>query len=95
MVATLHAISRGRDVGTCYGDLSMLFGRAAAEAFVDHYVEAGGEPGESLRFWKLFHVALGELDQWLPGLHALGRTEITLEGLTTTVRGIGQRVLGN
>jgi hypothetical protein len=73
----------------------MLFGHAAAEQFVDAYIEAGGDPGENLRFWKLYHVAhaLGELDTWLPGPYALGRTDFTLERLHNIVQEIGQRAL--
>ncbi|MBV9170958.1 MAG: phosphotransferase [Chloroflexi bacterium] len=85
----------GRDVGTCHGDASMLFGHAAAERFLENYIEAGGEPGENLRFWKLYHVAhaLGELDSWLPGLHALGRTDFTLERLRSVVQEMGRVAL--
>jgi aminoglycoside phosphotransferase (APT) family kinase protein len=85
----------GRDVGTCHGDVSMLFGHAAAERFLETYIEAGGESGENLRFWKLYHVAhaLGELDAWLPGLHALGRSDFTLERLRSVVREIGRVAL--
>ncbi|MBV9173515.1 MAG: hypothetical protein JOZ81_25915, partial [Chloroflexi bacterium] len=45
--------------------------------------------------WKLSHVAhaLGELDEWLPGLHALGRTDFTVEQLRSVMQEIGQLAL--
>jgi len=85
----------GQDVGTCCGDINMLFGRSAADRFVAHYIEAGGEPGPDLHFWKLLYCAqaLRDLVQWLPGLHAMRRTDLTLERARAAVSAFARAAL--
>jgi aminoglycoside phosphotransferase (APT) family kinase protein len=70
-----------QDVGCCRLDLTLLFGSAAADTFVQEYVAASGRAPRHLFFWELFiaSMALENVPHWIEGYHDLGRTDITAE----------------
>lgn len=70
-----------KDVATCRGDLTVLFGPDVADTFVACYEAAAGRRVANLPFWDVFVCtwALAEVDDWLPGWQALGRAELSLE----------------
>jgi aminoglycoside phosphotransferase (APT) family kinase protein len=70
-----------KDVATCRGDLSVLFGPAAADAFTRHYEQASGRTLTNMRFWDLFVStwAVPEIPDWWGSYRILGRTDLPLE----------------
>jgi aminoglycoside phosphotransferase (APT) family kinase protein len=70
-----------QDVGCCRLDLTLLFGPAAADTFVQEYVAASGREPRHLFFWELFiaSMALENVAHWIEGYHDLGRTDVTAE----------------
>jgi aminoglycoside phosphotransferase (APT) family kinase protein len=67
-----------KDVATCRGDLTVLFGLEVADAFVAAYQTAGGQV-ENLRFWDLLVStwAVREMVGWAVAYPLLGRRDIT------------------
>jgi aminoglycoside phosphotransferase (APT) family kinase protein len=80
----------GRDVAICRGDLTLLFGRPAAEAFLARYEAAAGGRVSNLAFWDMLTatLALAEVEFWVPGWRALGRSDLTLEIAREGFRGL-------
>ena len=68
-----------KDVATCRGDLSILFGLEAADDFVECYESATGAGVENLGFWNLLIStwAVREIEQWATVYPLLGRPELT------------------
>jgi aminoglycoside phosphotransferase (APT) family kinase protein len=75
------------DLATLRREMWLLFGPPAADRLTRYYEEAGGQV-RNLRFWDLWvsPEALEEMPEWLPGYHALGRTDISLEYAVTSMR---------
>lgn len=69
----------GLDVGYCRCDLAMQHGQEAAEVFLRAYEAAAGRPVPQLHVWDLLGAAaaLPDPERWLPGLHELGRDDLT------------------
>jgi aminoglycoside phosphotransferase (APT) family kinase protein len=69
------------EVGYCRQDLTMLFGREAADRFLVAYESVASRRVGALSFWDLHAVskAFPDVVRWLPGYHDLGRTDITPE----------------
>lgn len=78
----------GQDVAICRGDLTLLFGQHAANAFLRHYEAVAGQTVSNLPFWDLLTctLALSEVDHWPPGWRALGRSDLTVEGAREAFR---------
>lgn len=70
-----------KDVATCRADLWVMFGQAAADAFVSHYAQASGRTLKNMRFWNLFVStwAVPEMPQWVGAYQVLGRPDLTVE----------------
>jgi aminoglycoside phosphotransferase (APT) family kinase protein len=84
-----------KDVATCRGDLWVLFGRAAADEFLDRYVAAGGQPVNELRFWELLIStwAVPEMPDWAVAYRVLGRPDLTADVATPRIREFAQAAL--
>jgi len=72
------------DVGYCRMDLAMLGPAGAPDAFLHAYERRAGRPITNLPFWDLLAAlrALPDPERWLPGYHALERTDITAAGMS-------------
>jgi aminoglycoside phosphotransferase (APT) family kinase protein len=83
-----------KDVATCRGDLSILFGLAAANEFRAHYEAAQGDVSD-LRFWDLLVCtwALREIDEWATVYPLLGRPDLTVELARKRIRAFAKRAL--
>jgi len=81
-----------KDIATCQGDLWVLFGKAAADEFLDRYVAAGGQPVHDLRFWQLLIStwAVPEMPEWAVAYRVLGRPDLTADVATTRIREFAQ-----
>lgn len=68
-----------KDVATARGDISVLFGLAAADEFAQRYLAAGGAPLTHPRFWDLLIStwATREIEDWATVYPVLGRPELT------------------
>jgi aminoglycoside phosphotransferase (APT) family kinase protein len=84
-----------KDVATCRGDLTLLLGSQAGDAFVAAYEAAAGYPVTNLAFWDAYVCtwALTEVAEWLPGWQALGRRDLSLETARQRVRGFAEAAL--
>jgi aminoglycoside phosphotransferase (APT) family kinase protein len=84
-----------RDVAICRGDLTLLFGQPAADAFLRHYEAAAGQRVSNLPFWDLLTctLALPEIERWPPGWRALGRFDLTVETARERFRGLARAAL--
>jgi aminoglycoside phosphotransferase (APT) family kinase protein len=82
------------DLSTVRREMWLLFGSDAADRLTDYYIAAGGEVREQ-RFWDLWQVsdAIIEMADWLPGYHALGRTDLTLEFALGCMRAFAESAL--
>jgi aminoglycoside phosphotransferase (APT) family kinase protein len=82
------------DLATLRREMWLLFGPPAAERLTRYYEEAGGQV-RNLRFWDLWvsPEALEEMPEWLPGYHALGRTDISLEYAVSSMRTFARAAL--
>jgi aminoglycoside phosphotransferase (APT) family kinase protein len=69
----------GLDIGYCRCDLAMQHGQEAAEVFLRAYEAAAGRRVPQLHIWDLLGAAaaLPDPERWLPGLHELGRDDLT------------------
>jgi aminoglycoside phosphotransferase (APT) family kinase protein len=78
----------GWDVGNCRVDLAMSIGSGAQDVFLGAYEDARGEALRNLAFWDLLAATAAAPDpvQWLPGLHDLGRTDLTPELMRSRLR---------
>jgi len=67
-----------KDVATCQGDLTILFGLSAADEFLRCYEEAGGTV-TNLGFWRslISTWAVREITGWATAYPLLGRPDIT------------------
>ncbi|MGI9147500.1 MAG: phosphotransferase family protein [Chloroflexota bacterium] len=76
-----HIGDPGSDVATCRGDLTLLFGQQAANAFLRHYETVAGHRVDHLPFWDLLTctLALPQVEKWPPGWRALGRSDLTVD----------------
>jgi aminoglycoside phosphotransferase (APT) family kinase protein len=68
-----------KDVATCRGDLTILFGPAAADDFLKEYESASGTRLRHSRFWDLLIStwAVREIEEWATVYPVLGRPELT------------------
>jgi aminoglycoside phosphotransferase (APT) family kinase protein len=68
-----------KDVATCRGDLSILFGLEAANDFTRAYLAAGGARLNHVRFWELLVStwAVRDIEEWAVVYPLLGRPELT------------------
>jgi aminoglycoside phosphotransferase (APT) family kinase protein len=84
-----------RDVAICRGDLTLLFGQYAADAFRREYEAAAGHRVSNLPFWDLLTctLALPEVDHWSPGWRALGRSDLTVETARERFRDLARAAL--
>lgn len=84
-----------KDVATARGDLAVLYGSAAADAFVEYYLAAGGQPLSHAHFWELLICAwaVPEMPAWAQAYRALGRADLTSEVATERMRAFATRVL--
>jgi aminoglycoside phosphotransferase (APT) family kinase protein len=84
-----------KDVATCRGDLWVLFGQAAAEAFLSEYERAAGRKVNDLRFWDLLisSWAVAEMKQWAVAYRILGRPDLTTEVAVGRIRAYAQAAL--
>ena len=82
------------DLATLRREMWLLFGPPAAERLTRYYEEAGGQV-RNLRFWDLWvsPEALEEMPEWLPGYHALGRADISLEYAVASMRTFARAAL--
>jgi aminoglycoside phosphotransferase (APT) family kinase protein len=82
------------DLSTLRREMWLLFGPDAADRLTDYYVAAGGEVRE-LRFWDLWQApdAIVEMAQWLPGYHAFGRGDLTLDYALRSMRTFAESAL--
>lgn len=78
----------GHDIGYCRSDIAMLFGPDMSDIFLKAYEAAVGRQVRQVFFWDLLGAsrALLNLEQWLPGYHDLGRTDITLDLMSSRLR---------
>jgi aminoglycoside phosphotransferase (APT) family kinase protein len=76
------------EVGYCRMDLAMMIGPEAPDIFLEAYVRASGRAVAPIAFWDLVgaSAALPELDDWVPGYHDLGRTEMTSQIMHARLR---------
>jgi aminoglycoside phosphotransferase (APT) family kinase protein len=84
-----------RDVAICRGDLTLLFGQPAAELFLEQYERAVGSRVSNLAFWDLLTctLALPEVEHWVPGWRALGRSDLTVESAREGFRGLARAAM--
>ncbi|TDC98786.1 aminoglycoside phosphotransferase family protein [Nonomuraea deserti] len=75
---------RGFDVGWCRLDLVLLHGTHVADAFLLAYEDAAGTRVPHRELWDLFAIqrSRGEVENWLPNYHDLGRTDLTRQELS-------------
>jgi len=68
-----------QDVAYCRQDLAVLFGPAAAEAFLRGYETFTGRTIQHSVFWDLYAItsSIGYLEGWVKGYHDLGRTDLS------------------
>jgi aminoglycoside phosphotransferase (APT) family kinase protein len=83
-----------KDVATCQGDLSILFGVSAAAQFLRCYVGAGGTVSD-LRFWQLLVStwAVREIAEWASVYPLLGRPELSVDVARQRIREFAQQAL--
>jgi aminoglycoside phosphotransferase (APT) family kinase protein len=86
-----------RDVAICRGDLTLLFGQDAANAFLGHYEAVADRRVSDLPFWDLLTctLALPEVDHWSPGWRALGRSDMTVESARERFRDLARAALAS
>ncbi|HYY87745.1 MAG TPA: phosphotransferase [Chloroflexota bacterium] len=84
-----------KDVATCRGDLTILFGGVAADEFLMRYESASGRHIEHLRFWDLFIStwAVREIDEWAVVYPLLGRPDLTPDAARTRIRAFARAAL--
>jgi aminoglycoside phosphotransferase (APT) family kinase protein len=84
-----------RDVATCRGDLSVLFGMNAADRFRAYYEAASSEPVRDMAFWDVLVSvwAVAEMDQWVIGYHGIGRRDVQPEEARRRIRTFAQAAL--
>jgi aminoglycoside phosphotransferase (APT) family kinase protein len=83
------------DVAICRGDLTLLFGHDAANAFLRHYEAAAGQRVSNMPFWDLLActLALPWVERWPPGWRALGRSDLTVEAARAGFRDLARAAL--
>jgi aminoglycoside phosphotransferase (APT) family kinase protein len=83
-----------KDVATCRGDLSILFGLEAADEFLRAYRAAGGHVAD-LAFWELLVStwALREINGWAKVYPLLGRADLSPELANERIRRFAARAL--
>jgi len=83
-----------RDVATCRGDLSILFGLGAADAFQEAYLAAGGQVSH-LDFWNLLVAtwAVREIREWATVYPHLGRSDLSPELAEQRIRAFASAAL--
>jgi aminoglycoside phosphotransferase (APT) family kinase protein len=83
-----------KDVATCRGDLSILFGLEAADAFLQAYLTAGGSV-DNLDFWDLLIAtwAVREIGGWATVYPRLGRPDLTPALAERRIRQFATRAL--
>ncbi|MBV9580094.1 MAG: phosphotransferase [Chloroflexi bacterium] len=83
-----------RDVATCRGDLSILFGLPAADAFLQCYTAAGGQV-DNLAFWDLLICtwAVPHIVAWAEAYPRLGRPDLTPALASQRIREFAARAL--
>jgi aminoglycoside phosphotransferase (APT) family kinase protein len=83
-----------KDVATARGDLSILFGLEAADAFVEAYVAAGGSL-RHLEFWDLLICtwAVREIAEWASVYPLLGRPDVSPALAEQRIRSFAARAL--
>jgi aminoglycoside phosphotransferase (APT) family kinase protein len=84
-----------KDVATCRGDLTILFGPPAADEFVRHYETASGTRVRNRRFWDLLIStwAVREIDEWASVYPVLGRPELTSDMARVRIRAFAEAAL--
>ena len=77
-----------KDVATCRGDLCVMFGQDAADAFAARYEAASGQALQNMRFWDLFIStwAVPEMPEWAGAYRILGRKDLTTEVAPERIR---------
>ena len=84
-----------KDVATCRGDLSILFGLDAADEFVQHYASARGATPANLGFWDVLIStwAVREIEQWSVVYPLLGLPELAPAIARQKIRKFAERAL--
>jgi aminoglycoside phosphotransferase (APT) family kinase protein len=83
-----------KDVATCRGDLNILLGPEAGDAFLRCYLDAGGRV-DNLEFWEQLVAtwAIREVDEWARVYPLMSRPDITPEVARERVRAFAARAL--
>ena len=84
-----------KDVATCRGDLSILFGTQTADEFLRTYERASGTRVLNLRFWDLLTCtwAVREIAEWAAVYPNLGRADVGVELARERIRTFADQVL--
>lgn len=84
-----------RDVATCRGDLSVLFGLTAADQFRAYYQAASPEPVRDAAFWDVLVSvwAVAEMSDWVVGYHGIGRTDVVPDQAQHRIRAFAEAAL--
>jgi aminoglycoside phosphotransferase (APT) family kinase protein len=85
----------GKDIATCRGDLWVLFGPEAADAFVSYYEEAAQRTVSDMSFWDVLIStwAVREMDAWVEAYQILGRPDLTPEVARGRIRAFARAAL--
>jgi aminoglycoside phosphotransferase (APT) family kinase protein len=86
-----------KDVATCRGDLTILFGPPAADEFVRQYETASGTRVGNRRFWDLLIStwAVREIEDWASVYPVLGRPELTPDMARVRIRAFAEAALAS
>jgi aminoglycoside phosphotransferase (APT) family kinase protein len=86
-----------RDVATCRGDLSILFGLDAADEFQERYLAASGTALPHLGFWNLLIStwAVREIAHWAVVYPLLGRPDLTPAIALQNIRRFAEQALAS
>ena len=84
-----------KDVATSRGDVSILFGVDAADAFVRTYERVSGTQVRELRFWDLLVCtwAVREIADWATVYPLLGRPDVSVDLARERIRAFARAAL--
>jgi aminoglycoside phosphotransferase (APT) family kinase protein len=75
----------GIDLGSVRCDAAVMYGLAAADEVLVGWEAAHGGPAPNVAWWDLISglATPPDMGAWLPNFHAQGRTDLTLEVVTS------------
>jgi aminoglycoside phosphotransferase (APT) family kinase protein len=84
-----------KDVATCRGDLSILFGLETADAFLRTYERLSGITIQHLRFWDLLIStwAVREIADWASVYPVFGRTDVSVDLARERIRAFARAAI--